>query len=35
MHLFPTGGHGFGIGREEGGTSQWVPLFANWLKSNI
>jgi len=34
MHLFPTGGHGFGMGREEGGTKQWVQLFINWLKLN-
>lgn len=33
MHLFPTGGHGFGMGRETGGTKQWVNLFVNWLKA--
>jgi acetyl esterase/lipase len=32
MHLFQKGGHGFGMGREEDGTNQWVPLFVNWLK---
>ena len=32
MHLFPKGGHGFGMGRAEDGTDQWVPLFVNWLK---
>ena len=32
MHLYPRGGHGFGPGREEDGTSQWVALAANWLK---
>ena len=32
MHLFPKGGHGFGMGREEDGTDQWLQLFANWLK---
>jgi len=31
MHLFPSGGHGFGIGRREDGTDQWVLLFINWL----
>ena len=31
MHLFPKGGHGFGPGKKEDGTDQWVPLFANWL----
>jgi len=33
MHLFPTGGHGFGVGRAEGGTDQWLGLFASWVKS--
>jgi acetyl esterase/lipase len=32
MHLFARGSHGFGIGREEDGTAQWVTLFAQWLK---
>lgn len=32
VHLFQKGGHGFGIGRKEDGTDQWVPLFVNWLK---
>ena len=35
MHLFPKGGHGFGMGREEDGTAQWVQLFVNWLKTSI
>jgi acetyl esterase/lipase len=35
MHLFPKGGHGFGMGRAEDGTAQWVPLFVNWLKTSI
>jgi acetyl esterase/lipase len=34
MHLFPSGGHGFGIGRKADGTIQWVQLFINWLKVN-
>lgn len=32
MHLFPRGGHGFGVGRKADGTEQWVPLFVAWLK---
>lgn len=32
MHLFPQGGHGFGPGREEDGTDQWLNLAANWLE---
>jgi acetyl esterase/lipase len=31
MHLYARGGHGFGPGREEDGTSQWLNLAANWL----
>jgi acetyl esterase/lipase len=34
VHIFPKGGHGFGLGREEDGTDQWPALFVNWLKSN-
>jgi len=34
VHLFPTGGHGFGLGRKDGPTEQWPDLFVNWLKSN-
>jgi len=34
MHLFPKGGHGFGMGRKEDGTDQWLELFINWLKSD-
>jgi acetyl esterase/lipase len=35
MHLFPKGGHGFGLGRKQDGTDQWMQLFVNWIKSNI
>ena len=35
MHLFPMGGHGFGMGREKDGTDQWPLLFVNWLKKNF
>ena len=31
MHLFSEGGHGFGPGRKEEGTDQWLTLAANWL----
>jgi len=31
IHLFTRGGHGFGPGRDEDGTNQWVNLAANWL----
>ena len=33
-HLFSKGGHGFGLGRKEDGTDQWINLFVNWLKSD-
>lgn len=32
MHIFPRGGHGFGLGRAEDGTNQWPGLFIDWLK---
>lgn len=32
VHLFAKGGHGFGAGRDEDGTSQWIDLAANWIK---
>jgi acetyl esterase/lipase len=31
IHLFAEGGHGFGPGREEDGTAQWINLLINWL----
>ena len=31
LHLFARGGHGFGPGRKEDGTDQWLNLAANWL----
>jgi acetyl esterase/lipase len=34
MHIFPTGGHGYGLGKKEGGTSEWPALAADWLKRN-
>ncbi len=34
MHLFPKGGHGFGMGRKDNGTDQWPELFVNWIKLN-
>lgn len=33
-HIFPKGGHGFGLGRASDGTDQWVTLFVNWVKNN-
>ncbi|MBN1464561.1 alpha/beta hydrolase [candidate division KSB1 bacterium] len=31
-HFFAKGDHGFGVGRPEDGTSQWLDLLANWIK---
>lgn len=33
-HIFPKGGHGFGVGRASDGTDQWVSLFVNWVKNS-
>ena len=35
VHLFSKGGHGFGLGRKEDGTDQWVQSFVNWLKTHV
>ena len=32
VHLFQNGGHGFGLGRQEDGTNQWINLAINWIK---
>jgi acetyl esterase/lipase len=32
VHFFAEGGHGFGPGRSEDGTSQWLGLLADWIK---
>jgi len=32
MHAFKKGGHGFGGGRSEDGTDQWLPLLITWIK---
>jgi len=31
LHLFARGGHGFGPGRKEDGTNQWLELAGKWL----
>jgi acetyl esterase/lipase len=31
MHLFATGGHGFGIGSETNTTHLWIDRFSEWL----
>lgn len=32
IHLFANGEHGFGSGRVDDGTAQWLGLLANWIK---
>ena len=32
VHFFAKGGHGFGPGRAEDGTAQWLALLADWIK---
>ncbi len=34
MHLFQTGGHGWGMGKSRSETLEWPKLFLNWLKQN-
>lgn len=32
VHFFAKGGHGFGAGRPEDGTGQWLELAADWIR---
>jgi len=34
LHIFATGGHGFGLGVRGGSVAAWPTLFANWLELN-
>lgn len=34
LHLFQSGGHGWGLGKEKNNTGEWTDLFLNWLKIN-
>jgi acetyl esterase/lipase len=33
LHVFPKGGHGFGLGLGKGAVEQWPNLCINWLRS--
>lgn len=33
MHIFPTGGHGFGLGLGKGSLETWPELLVAWLRS--
>lgn len=32
MHIFAKGGHGFGLGLDEGNAHKWPELFISWLR---
>lgn len=32
MHVFPNGGHGLGLARNNPTAAQWIPLCQDWLK---
>jgi acetyl esterase/lipase len=34
LHLFETGGHGYGLGKENNPESKWSELCENWLRVN-
>lgn len=34
MHLFQTGGHGWGLGKKDSPTAAWPELFKRWVKDN-
>ena len=34
MHLYPRGGHGYGLRRTELDVTSWPDRVADWLKSN-
>ncbi|MDN3691997.1 alpha/beta hydrolase [Chryseobacterium tructae] len=34
LHLFQSGGHGWGLGKKETNTGEWTNLFLDWLKLN-
>jgi acetyl esterase/lipase len=33
VHIFSTGGHGFGMKRQGTGSDHWIDAFHNWLES--
>lgn len=34
MHIFPTGGHGWGLGKKGSSVSEWPNLFKDWAGKN-
>jgi dipeptidyl aminopeptidase/acylaminoacyl peptidase len=35
MHIFPKGGHGFGLGLGMGSDEKWMELCFEWIKSML
>ncbi len=35
LHIFAKGGHGFGLGLNEGNAHKWPDLFINWLRNQM
>jgi hypothetical protein len=34
MHLYPTGGHGYGLRRTEQDVTTWPDRAADWMRSS-
>lgn len=34
LHLFQSGGHGWGLGKKDTNTGEWTNLFLKWIKIN-
>ncbi|MGY0038560.1 alpha/beta hydrolase [Pedobacter sp. NJ-S-72] len=34
MHIFQTGGHGWGMGKKNSPVAAWPALFESWAKAN-
>jgi hypothetical protein len=32
MHIFPTGGHGFGLALGKGSLESWTDLLVRWMR---
>ena len=35
LHVFQSGGHGWGLGKKNTNTGEWPDLFLKWLKINV
>ena len=34
LHIYQSGGHGFGMKKQNISTDTWIERFGDWLKSN-